>query len=189
MEGEKKNKIELHSEPMQEILGTPPRWIIRIGITVILAVVALFLVGSRFIKYQEIFKATITVIEKEVAKDHSSNKRDNDKSYFGKIILPRKRAGKVRAGQKVNLKFEEYPYLEYGFTQILLSQDSMDSCEDPYIGKAYMLEVELPDSLMTQYKKHIPYRHGMSGAAEIVTEDVTVFDRFLNPIRKILGRR
>lgn len=143
---------------------------------------ALLFVGSRFIKYPEILKATIIVNVKEKSSD--GNHEEN--SYNGKIILPRRGAGKVKAGQKVNLKFEEYPYMEYGFVQVRLSNISMVPYEDSNLGKVYILEVELPDSLITQYKKLIPYQSEMTGIAKIITEDITVFDRFLNPIRAVM---
>jgi len=53
--------IELKSPAVQEILGRPPRWIIRWGITIIFIVVAGLVVGSYFFKYPDIIAATITV--------------------------------------------------------------------------------------------------------------------------------
>jgi HlyD family secretion protein len=53
--------IKLRSESVQEILGRPPRWIIRWGITIIFIVVAGLVVGSYFFKYPDIIQATITV--------------------------------------------------------------------------------------------------------------------------------
>ncbi len=53
--------IELRSEEVQEILGRPPRWIVRVGTTVIFAVVVGLFVGSYFFKYPDILSATITV--------------------------------------------------------------------------------------------------------------------------------
>ena len=58
MENNKK-KIELHSEAVQEILGSPPRWLIRSGITVIFAVIVCLFAGSYFIKYPDILKAIL----------------------------------------------------------------------------------------------------------------------------------
>ncbi|MBP9991094.1 MAG: hypothetical protein KBT45_06670 [Bacteroidales bacterium] len=44
----------LRSEEVQEILGRPPRWIVRWDIAVICAVVAGLFVGSYVIKYPDI---------------------------------------------------------------------------------------------------------------------------------------
>jgi HlyD family secretion protein len=53
--------IELRSESVQEILGRPPRWIIRWGISIIFIVVAILVVGSYFFKYPDVLTASITV--------------------------------------------------------------------------------------------------------------------------------
>jgi HlyD family secretion protein len=53
--------IELRSESVQEILGRPPRWIIRWGISIIFVIVAGLVVGSYFFKYPDVLTATITV--------------------------------------------------------------------------------------------------------------------------------
>ena len=54
-------QIELKSPAVQEILGHPPRWIIRWGISIIFIIIAGLIVGSYFFKYPDIITATITV--------------------------------------------------------------------------------------------------------------------------------
>lgn len=51
-----------HSEPVQEIMGTIPSWIIRWGVTVIAAVFALFVIGCCIIKYPQTIASTISII-------------------------------------------------------------------------------------------------------------------------------
>ena len=53
--------LDLRSEEVQEILGRPPRWIVRVGISIIFVVVAGLFVGSYFLKYPDILPAPITV--------------------------------------------------------------------------------------------------------------------------------
>jgi len=55
------NKIEIRSEEVQEILGATPSWILRAGITTILLVVIVLLIGSWFFKYPDIIQARITL--------------------------------------------------------------------------------------------------------------------------------
>ncbi|PLX12919.1 MAG: hypothetical protein C0597_12430 [Marinilabiliales bacterium] len=54
-------KIELRSEEVQEILTRPPKWIVRWGITIILVVIAMIIVGSWFFKYPTIISAEIVL--------------------------------------------------------------------------------------------------------------------------------
>ena len=55
------DNLNLRSEEVQEILGRPPRRIVRVGISVIFVVVAGLFVGSYFLKYPDILPAPITV--------------------------------------------------------------------------------------------------------------------------------
>ena len=56
-----KDNLNLRSEEVQEILGRPPRWIVRVGISIIFVVVAGLFVGSYFLKHPDILPAPITV--------------------------------------------------------------------------------------------------------------------------------
>ena len=113
---------------------------------------------------------------------------DGASSYFGKLYLSQRGAGKVRGGQKVDIKLDDYPYMEFGFIQVTLSGISMLPYNDETKGNVYVLEVRLPDSLVTQYGTYIPYRPEMTGTAEVVTDDLSILDRLLNPIRTVITR-
>ncbi|HDR51231.1 MAG TPA: hypothetical protein ENN90_06355, partial [Mariniphaga anaerophila] len=58
----KGGSVEIRSDEVQEILGTPPRWIIRWGITIMLLVVMVLLAGSYFYKYPDLISARITIV-------------------------------------------------------------------------------------------------------------------------------
>lgn len=113
---------------------------------------------------------------------------DGASAYFGKLYLSQRGAGKVKEGQKVDIKLDDYPFMEFGFIQVTLSSISMLPYNDETKGNVYVLEVSLPDSLVTQYGTHIPYRPEMTGVAEVITDDLSVLDRLLNPIRTVLKR-
>lgn len=113
---------------------------------------------------------------------------EEDGEHSGKIFLSQQGAGKVKTGQKVNIKLDDYPYMEFGFVQVTLSKMSSLPYEDASTGSFFVLEVIMPDSLVTQYGKHIPYRPEMTGIAEIITDDMTVFDRLLNPIKAVIRK-
>jgi hypothetical protein len=53
----------------------------------------------------------------------------------------------------------------------------------------YRVQVSLQDSLRTSYGKTIDFRQEMQGQAEIITENMTLLTRLLNPIRHILKRQ
>ena len=52
---------EINTEEVQEIIGSVPSWIIRWGITVVILIIALFVVFSAFIQYPEIVRAPLKI--------------------------------------------------------------------------------------------------------------------------------
>ncbi|MDR1740084.1 MAG: HlyD family secretion protein [Bacteroidales bacterium] len=58
---EQERMLELRSPEVQQILGKPPRWIIRWGITLILSIVGLLFLGSFLFQYPDVISATIEV--------------------------------------------------------------------------------------------------------------------------------
>ena len=58
---EEHDKIELRSEEVKEILGTPPAWIVRWGITVIVGVLCMFGVLSYVVKYPDVIDAAVLI--------------------------------------------------------------------------------------------------------------------------------
>ena len=54
-------ELVIRSDEMSEILGTPPKAIIRCGISVIGAIIILIVVGSAFIRYPDIIPIPITI--------------------------------------------------------------------------------------------------------------------------------
>ncbi|MDR2836509.1 MAG: hypothetical protein LBV69_10040 [Bacteroidales bacterium] len=55
-------KIEIRSEQVSEILGSPPKSIIRWGITVIFLIIIMLFIGSWFFKYPEIITAKVNIV-------------------------------------------------------------------------------------------------------------------------------
>lgn len=102
----------------------------------------------------------------------------------GKVQLKMSGAGKVKVGQKVNLKFANYPYLEYGLIKGEVSRISGVPTND-----YYALEVDLPDRLISTYGKKFEFQQELQGTAEIITEDQRLLNRILNPVRAIFSER
>lgn len=101
----------------------------------------------------------------------------------GNIILPMQGAGKVKIGQPINIKFDNYPYMEFGMVKAQVKNISLVPTETNYI-----VEVSFPDGLITNYGKTLAFSQQMSGTAEIVTEDLRLIERFLNPIKSLVKR-
>ncbi|MDR2148109.1 MAG: HlyD family secretion protein [Tannerella sp.] len=111
---------------------------------------------------------------------------------IGKALLPIARSGKVKTGQKVNIRLENFPENEFGILQGRVKNISLVpvSAGQTATGSGtafYTIDIELPDSLTTTYKKQLPYLPNMQGRADIVTDDISLLERFFLPLKRILS--
>lgn len=100
---------------------------------------------------------------------------------IAKATLPIARSGKVKIGQKVNLHFDNFPDHEFGIVKGYIQNISLVPVADNYI-----LDIRLSNKLRTTYNKTLPYLPEMKGQANIITDDITLLERLIMPIRKIL---
>ncbi len=103
--------------------------------------------------------------------------------YLGRINLKMQRSGKVRQGQKVNIKLSGYPYLEYGMVRGIIKSISLVPS-----GDAYIIEIDLPEGLTTLYGIKLEFTQNMQGTAEIITENIRLLQKLINPFRYMLSR-
>ena len=102
-------------------------------------------------------------------------------SWMGRALLPLQRSGKVKVGQRVIVRFTNFPDQEFGIVNGRLSSVSLVPSEDNY-----MIEIVFPDGLITNYGKSLPVFYEMKATAEIVTDDSRLIERFFQPLKKIL---
>ena len=102
---------------------------------------------------------------------------------IGRMVIPFWGVGKVEAGQTVNIKLNGYPYMEYGMLKGTVSNISRVPESEGYIA-----EVRLTNDLTTTYGKHINLIQQMDGTGEILTRDMSLLERFLQPIRALFDR-
>lgn len=110
----------------------------------------------------------------------------NQGEIIGKAMLPTERSGKVRKGQRVNIRFSNYPDREFGIVKGVVKNISLIPVADGQNVKSYMVDIQLPNGLRTSYNKELPFLPEMEGQADIITEDMSLLERFLMPIRKVI---
>ena len=109
----------------------------------------------------------------------------NEMRIIGKADIPSTGVGKVKPGQTVNIKLDNYPYMEFGMLKAKVKNISLVPITTEQ-GIFYTAEIELNDSILTtNYNKSIPFSQNMAGTAEIITDDLRLLERFLNPLRSI----
>ncbi len=102
---------------------------------------------------------------------------------LGQVLMPISGSGKVEVGQRVNIRFDNYPSNEYGMvigkveSVGLLPRDNM-----------YSIRISLPQGLITSYGKKLEFRQEMQGSAEIVTRDMRLIGRIFNQFRTLMDR-
>jgi len=105
----------------------------------------------------------------------------HESKIIGRVNLPLRGAGKVKPGQQVNIRFDNFPYMEYGIVKGTVKSISLVPSNDNYIA-----EVELPQNLETNYHIPLVFSQEMKGDAEIITDDLRLIQRFFNPIKSLL---
>jgi len=108
---------------------------------------------------------------------------DNPGKYIGRIYLKMQRSGKVKPGQDVNIKLSGYPYLEYGMVRGKIRTKSLVPT-----GDAYVIEIDLPNGLTTLYNRKLDFNQNMQGTAEIITEDLRLMQKIINPFRYLISK-
>ena len=110
----------------------------------------------------------------------------SESQIIGKAMLPVARSGKVKTGQKVNIRLDNFPDGEFGLLKGLVQKISLVPTAS---GGAnfYVVEIDLPEGLYTNYKKELPSLPNMSGIADIITENMSLLERFVMPLKKILN--
>ena len=101
-------------------------------------------------------------------------------SLIGKAQLPAVRSGKVQTGQRVIVRFSNYPDEEFGTVEGRVASVSLVPAEENY-----MVEITFPNGLTTNYGKTLPILQEMPATAEIITDDLRLIERFIQPVRKI----
>ena len=107
----------------------------------------------------------------------------NAGNYLGRINLKMERSGKVKTGLLVNIKLSGYPYLEYGMVRGIVKSKSLVPSSD-----AYVIEIELPQGLTTLYGTKLEFTQNMQGTAEIITENIRLLQKLVNPFRYMLSK-
>ncbi len=109
---------------------------------------------------------------------------EKQSQIIGRISLPVKGAGKVSVGQKVNIRFDNFPYMEYGFIRATVKNISLMPNNENYV-----VEVDMPQDLKTNYDIPLKFSQEMKGSAEIITSDLRLIQRLLNPVKSLIKHR
>ncbi|MDR1170811.1 MAG: hypothetical protein LBK97_08270 [Prevotellaceae bacterium] len=150
------NKIEIRKQKNQFVIGRIPSWIIRWGNAVILVVCMILLYMSFNLKFPVTVSGQVEIT--------------NDSIY---IVIPGIKHDLVREGQEINLRMDDYPYMDYGILRGKISSLSDIEYKDNSIRASAFL---LNDLNRIKRQDLIP---GMHGVGDIIVDRTPIIYRIL----------
>lgn len=105
-------------------------------------------------------------------------------TFIAKLKAPVQNSGKIKKGQKVNIRLENFPDEEFGMLTGEVHNISLLPDKEGF----FAVDVGLPKKLMTNYNKEIVFTQEMSGVGEIITEDLRLIERFFYQLRNVFKR-
>lgn len=106
---------------------------------------------------------------------------DSTTNIVARAVIPASGFGRIEIGQTVNIKLSGFPYMQYG----VLKGKIYSLSQVPGEG-GFSAGIELTGGMTSTYREKIRFIHEMDGTADIVTKDVRLINRFINPIKTIL---
>lgn len=106
---------------------------------------------------------------------------DAKNGFIGKVKAPALNSGKIKIGQRVNIRLANFPDKEFGVLKGKIQNISLVPDKDGNL----LIDVALPNGLKTSYNRQITFQQEMKGSAEIVTEDLRLIERILYQFKSI----
>ncbi len=101
---------------------------------------------------------------------------------WGRAMIPASGIAKVSVGQKVDVKLNSFPFMEYG----VLRGEVRSISEIPN-QEGYVANIVFPEGLVSSFGTELTYIQEMNGTAEIVTREMRLIHRFFQPLRSLLS--
>lgn len=102
----------------------------------------------------------------------------NGSGIIGMVELPLSISGKVREGQRVVMKFDSYPYQQFGIVEGKVQSKALL----PRDNKTISVRVALPNRLKTNRGVELKFDQQMIGSTEIITEERRFVERMFDKL-------
>lgn len=106
------------------------------------------------------------------------------KKLFTQAELSLAGSGKVKVGQEVNIRLENFPAEQFGMIRGKVTEISVLPHDSNYLVK-----IELSNYLTTTYHKTLPFKQQLKGETEIITEDLRLLERVFYQFKNLLQQR
>jgi hemolysin D len=99
--------------------------------------------------------------------------------------LPTKEAGFIELGMPTKVKFDSYPYQEYGLISGKVTSISPDTKPDQQLGEVYKIEITLEQNHVIENQEKIYFKPGQTASADIIIRRRRIIDVILDPVRQL----
>src|SRR5690554_3711625 len=99
-----------------------------------------------------------------------------------RAVVPSSGIGKVELGQQVNVKLAGFPSMQHGTLSGIISSVSLVPEQEGYI-----VEIGLEKGMLSSYSEQLKLVQEMEGTADIVTKEMRMIYRFINPLKMMLN--
>jgi HlyD family secretion protein len=108
-----------------------------------------------------------------------------NENFFGEMAIPQSSMGKVKEGQMVLIKLKSYPFEEYG----MLKGNIKYIADVPYKDSVFISRVDFKLRKLSDMKRSIHLKQGMTADAEIITQDATILQRITRNVIKLIDNK
>ena len=92
-------------------------------------------------------------------------------------------AGKIEKGQKVFIEVKDFQKNDYGMLEGKVKSITSISKDE-----FYEVEIQLPEKLITTYKKELPLKAQLKGSAKIITKNKKIIERFFEKVINLIEK-
>ena len=105
-------------------------------------------------------------------------------NYFtGLMKVASAGAGKIEKGQKVFIEVKDFQKNDYGMLEGKVKSITSISKDE-----FYEVEIQLPEKLITTYKKELPLKAQLKGSAKIITKNKKIIERFFEKVINLIEK-
>lgn len=109
-----------------------------------------------------------------------------ENKVLGQMLLPAMGAGKVKEGSAVSIKLDDYPYAEFGSIKGKVKSISLITNEYKTAQSSintYLVLVDMPDGLITNYGDKLDFKYEIGGEADIIVKDRRLIERLFDNLK------
>jgi hemolysin D len=100
-------------------------------------------------------------------------------------VLPTQEAGFIKIGNTAKVKFDAYPYQDYGVITGKVISISPDSKPDEKLGAVYRVGIALDRNYVKTHHQTVKFKVGQTASAEIIIRRRRIADMLLEPIKQL----